>query len=174
MYRTSASRIQALKVLTPSVLPDYIEPSKTKVTTLPNGVKIVSETSVHKKSKPPPVAHEVEAIGAHVSASASSRQLGYTYDSLKTYVPEMVEVLVDSVINLAFLVWRSMNRNDTLFVQLQKMKNEISEASNNPPSLLFVGNSLCWVLWCIDVRKPIEHFLETVDKVSVENIASIA
>lgn len=29
----------------PSPLPDFVEPSKTKVTTLPNGVKIASETS---------------------------------------------------------------------------------------------------------------------------------
>lgn len=29
----------------PPSLPDYIEPSKTKITTLPNGVKIASETS---------------------------------------------------------------------------------------------------------------------------------
>ena len=29
----------------PPPLPDYVEPSKTKITTLPNGVKIASETS---------------------------------------------------------------------------------------------------------------------------------
>jgi len=29
----------------PSPLPDFVEPSKTRVTTLPNGVKIASETS---------------------------------------------------------------------------------------------------------------------------------
>lgn len=30
----------------PPPLPDFVEPSKTKVTTLPNGIKIASETSV--------------------------------------------------------------------------------------------------------------------------------
>lgn len=30
----------------PPSLPDYVEPGKTKITTLPNGVKIASETSV--------------------------------------------------------------------------------------------------------------------------------
>lgn len=29
----------------PPPIPDYVEPSKTKITTLPNGVKIASETS---------------------------------------------------------------------------------------------------------------------------------
>lgn len=32
-------------VTLPPPLPDYVEPSKTKITTLPNGVKIASETS---------------------------------------------------------------------------------------------------------------------------------
>lgn len=32
-------------VNTPPPLPDYVEPAKTKITTLPNGVKIASETS---------------------------------------------------------------------------------------------------------------------------------
>lgn len=29
----------------PAAVPDYVEPSKTQITTLPNGVKIASETS---------------------------------------------------------------------------------------------------------------------------------
>lgn len=32
-------------ISSPPTLPDYVEPSKTKITTLPNGVKIASETS---------------------------------------------------------------------------------------------------------------------------------
>lgn len=32
-------------VTSPPPLPDYVEPGKTKITTLPNGVKIASETS---------------------------------------------------------------------------------------------------------------------------------
>lgn len=48
---------------------------------------------------------EVEAIGGNVSASASREQMSYTYDALKSYAPEMVEVLVDSVRNPAFLEW---------------------------------------------------------------------
>lgn len=51
------------------------------------------------------VVREVEAIGGNVQASASREQMGYTFDALKTYVPEMVELLVDSVRNPAFLDW---------------------------------------------------------------------
>lgn len=48
---------------------------------------------------------EIEAMGGNTSASASREQMGYTIDALKTYVPEMVEVLIDSVRNPAFLDW---------------------------------------------------------------------
>uniref|UniRef100_A0A804MVK7 Peptidase M16 N-terminal domain-containing protein n=1 Tax=Zea mays TaxID=4577 RepID=A0A804MVK7_MAIZE len=48
---------------------------------------------------------EVEAIGGNVSASASCEQMSYTYDALKSYTPEMVEVLIDNVRNPAFLDW---------------------------------------------------------------------
>nr|GEW57862.1 mitochondrial-processing peptidase subunit alpha-like [Tanacetum cinerariifolium] len=48
---------------------------------------------------------EVEAIGGNVTASASREQMGYTYDALKTYFPQMVELLVDCVRNQAFKDW---------------------------------------------------------------------
>ena len=48
---------------------------------------------------------EIESMGASTSASASREQMGYTIDALKTYVPQMVEVLVDSVRNPAFVDW---------------------------------------------------------------------
>lgn len=40
-----------------------------------------------------------------MTASASREQMGYTFDALKTYVPEMVELLVDCVRNPVFLDW---------------------------------------------------------------------
>ncbi|PSS01943.1 Mitochondrial-processing peptidase subunit alpha like [Actinidia chinensis var. chinensis] len=151
-------------VTLPPALPDYVEPGKTKITTLPNGVKIASETSanpaasiglyVHCGSiyeKPDSmgathllermafksttnrshlrIVREVEAIGGNVTASASREQMGYTYDALKNYVPQMVELLVDSVRNPVFLDWE-VNE------QLQKVKAELAEASNNPEGLL--------------------------------------
>lgn len=51
------------------------------------------------------IVREVEAIGGNVSASGSREHMSYTYDALKTYVPQMVELLIDSVINPAFLDW---------------------------------------------------------------------
>lgn len=51
------------------------------------------------------IVREVEAIGGHIGASASREQMGYTFDAIKTYVPQMVELLVDAVRNPAFLEW---------------------------------------------------------------------
>lgn len=106
------------------------------------------------------IVREVEAIGGNVLASASREQMGYIYDALKTYVPEMVELLIDCVRNPVFLDWEvneqvnfiiflSMHCNfncnfgvekfiQMIFylLQLQKVKAEISEASNNPQGLL--------------------------------------
>ncbi|KAL3623683.1 hypothetical protein CASFOL_032499 [Castilleja foliolosa] len=145
-------------------LPDYIEPGKTKYYTLPNGLKIASETSPHPAAsiglyvscgsiyeRPYQfgVTHmlermafkstlnrsqlrlvrEVEAIGGNISASASREHMGYTFDALKTYVPNMVELLVDCVRNPAFLDWEVSE-------QLEKVKAEIDEFSKNPECLL--------------------------------------
>ncbi|XP_010244405.1 PREDICTED: mitochondrial-processing peptidase subunit alpha-like [Nelumbo nucifera] len=151
-------------VTLPPPLPDYVEPGKTKITTLPNGVKIASETSMNPTASiglyvdcgsvyETPISfgathllermafkstanrshlrivREVEAIGGNVTASASREQMGYSYDALKTYVPEMVELLIDCVRNPVFLDWE-VNE------QLQKVKAEIAEISNNPQGLL--------------------------------------
>ncbi|XP_065849378.1 mitochondrial-processing peptidase subunit alpha-like [Euphorbia lathyris] len=148
----------------PPALPDYVEPGKTKITKLPNGLIIASETSpnpaasiglyinsgsIYESPASFGVTHllermafkstrnrshlrvvrEVEAIGGVVQSSASREQMGYTFDALKTYVPEMVELLVDCVRNPVFLDWE-VNE------QLQKLKSEISGASNNPLGLL--------------------------------------
>ncbi|MQL80448.1 hypothetical protein Taro_012909 [Colocasia esculenta] len=148
----------------PPPLPDYVEPGKTKVTTLANGVKIASETatgpaasiglyvdcgSVYETPFSTGATHllermafkstanrshlrvvrEVEAIGGNVTASASREQMSYSFDALKTFLPQMVEVLVDCVRNPVYLDWE-VNE------QLQKVKAEIAEISNNPQGLL--------------------------------------
>ncbi|KAL0410559.1 UNVERIFIED_CONTAM: Mitochondrial-processing peptidase subunit alpha [Sesamum latifolium] len=51
------------------------------------------------------VSYEVEAIGGNITASVSREHMSYTYDALKSYVPQMVELLIDSVRNPAFLDW---------------------------------------------------------------------
>ncbi|XP_078438733.1 mitochondrial-processing peptidase subunit alpha-like [Wolffia australiana] len=148
----------------PPPLPDYVEPGKTQITTLPNGVKIASETSsspaasigvyvdcgsVYESPYSFGATHllermafksttnrshlrivrEVEAIGGNVTASASREQMSYSFDALKSYLPQMVEILVDCVRNPAFLDWE-VNE------QVQKVKGEIAEISNNPQGLL--------------------------------------
>ncbi|WZZ61233.1 hypothetical protein YC2023_061340 [Brassica napus] len=52
MYRTAASRAKALKgVFQPPPLPGHVEPSKLKITALPNGLKIASHMSPLRKMK---------------------------------------------------------------------------------------------------------------------------
>ncbi|KMZ75037.1 Mitochondrial-processing peptidase subunit alpha [Zostera marina] len=75
------------------------------------------------------IVREIEAIGGNVSASASREVMAYTFDALKTYLPQMVEVLVDCVRNPAFLDWEVKD-------ELQKLKMEIDEASRNPQGLI--------------------------------------
>ncbi|CAH1422277.1 unnamed protein product [Lactuca virosa] len=77
------------------------------------------------------VVREVEAIGGNVTTYASREQMGYTYDALKNYLPQMLELLVDSARNQVFLDWEV---KEQLFIQ--KVKAEISEYANNPESLL--------------------------------------
>jgi processing peptidase subunit alpha len=51
------------------------------------------------------VVREIEAIGGSFKASASREMMSYNYGALKTYMPEVVEVLIDCVRNPAFLEW---------------------------------------------------------------------
>ncbi|KAJ0008461.1 hypothetical protein Pint_29606 [Pistacia integerrima] len=98
----------------PPVLPDYVETGKVEVTTLDNGIRIALATSANPAASigiyldcgsvyETPMS--LEAIGGNISASASREQMGYTFDALKTYVPEMVELLLDCVRNPVFLDW---------------------------------------------------------------------
>ncbi|XP_047949967.1 mitochondrial-processing peptidase subunit alpha-like [Salvia hispanica] len=151
-------------VTLPSPLPDYVEPGKTRITTLPNGFRIASETSatpvasiglhvdcgsIYESPDSFGATHllermafkstlnrshlrivrEVEAIGGNVTASGSREHISYTYDALKTYVPQMVELLIDCVRNPAFLDWEVSE-------QLRKVSDDISESSKDPHHLL--------------------------------------
>ncbi|KAH7416340.1 hypothetical protein KP509_14G086800 [Ceratopteris richardii] len=72
---------------------------------------------------------EAEAIGANIMASASREQMAYTGDVIKTYMPEIVELLVDSVRNPVFYQWEVKE-------QVAKVKAELVEILNNPQSVL--------------------------------------
>lgn len=75
------------------------------------------------------VVREVEAIGGNTLASATRECMTYTFDALKTYVPEMVELLIDCVRNPAFLEWE-------INEELQKIKAELEEVLKNPERLI--------------------------------------
>eukprot|EP00268_Persea_americana_P045952 TRINITY_DN4709_c0_g1_i1.p1 TRINITY_DN4709_c0_g1~~TRINITY_DN4709_c0_g1_i1.p1 ORF type:complete len:513 (-),score=106.63 TRINITY_DN4709_c0_g1_i1:649-2187(-) len=75
------------------------------------------------------IIREIEATGSNVSASASREQMFYVYDTLKTYVPEAVELLIDCIRNPVFL-------ESDVKEQLVKIRREIGEISNNPQQFL--------------------------------------
>ncbi|XP_048233665.1 mitochondrial-processing peptidase subunit alpha [Ricinus communis] len=75
------------------------------------------------------IVREVEAIGGNIGASASREQMAYTFDALRTHIPEMVELLVDCVRNPVFLDWE-------VDEELKKLKDELGQLSNNPQGLL--------------------------------------
>jgi hypothetical protein len=54
--------------------------------------------------------------------------MSYTYDALKSYVPEMVEVLIDSVRNPAFLEWEV---KEQVLVQLKLIYSFLSLLCTN-------------------------------------------
>ncbi|KAJ7548996.1 hypothetical protein O6H91_07G035900 [Diphasiastrum complanatum] len=154
--------LEGVKV--PSPLPDFVKPAETKLSVLPNGLKVASENtmgptatigiyvnsgSMYENPLNFGVTHllekmafkstlnrshlrlvrEVEAIGGNITASASREQMSYTGDAIKTHMPEMVELLVDSVRNPVFHAWEVKE-------QLAAIKVESAEASKNPQTLL--------------------------------------
>ncbi|XP_071684096.1 mitochondrial-processing peptidase subunit alpha isoform X2 [Lolium perenne] len=75
------------------------------------------------------VVREICAIGGNAKASANRELTSYSYGALKTYMPEMVEVLVDCVRNPALLDWEVKE-------EIAKLKAELAQASTNPESFL--------------------------------------
>ncbi|KAL0337332.1 UNVERIFIED_CONTAM: Mitochondrial-processing peptidase subunit alpha [Sesamum calycinum] len=75
------------------------------------------------------IIREIEAIGGNVTALGSREHMSYTYDALKTYVPQMVELLIDCVRNPAFLDWEVKE-------QLQKVSADINGSFRDPHQLL--------------------------------------
>ena len=75
------------------------------------------------------IVREVEAIGGNVTASASREQMGYTFDALKTYVPEMAELLVDCVRNPVFLDWEVNEQVNLLPSQIDHLYIKVKKKS---------------------------------------------
>ncbi|KAF8400916.1 hypothetical protein HHK36_014219 [Tetracentron sinense] len=131
MYKTAASRLAALKSPSASI-GLYVDCGSVYETPISFGAMHLLEWMAFKSTTNRShlrIVREVEAIGGNLNASASREQMGYSYDALKTYVPEMVELLIDCVRNPVFLDWE-VNE------QLQKVKAEIGQISNNPQGLL--------------------------------------
>ncbi|KAJ6790468.1 mitochondrial-processing peptidase subunit alpha-like isoform X3 [Iris pallida] len=142
---------------------DHADRNPTRITTLPNGLRIASEDalgpaasigiyvdcgSIYEREESIGATHllenlsfkstrnrsrlsiirEVEATGGNVGASASREQMGYNYETLKPYLPEAVELLIDCVRNPLFL-------ESEVEEQLTKIKREIEEI-NDPLEFL--------------------------------------
>uniref|UniRef100_A0A453GU32 Peptidase M16 N-terminal domain-containing protein n=4 Tax=Triticinae TaxID=1648030 RepID=A0A453GU32_AEGTS len=75
------------------------------------------------------IVQEVEATGGNVGASASREQMVYSYDTLKAYIPQAVEVLLDSVRNPLFI-------QDEVDRQLALTREEVQEVQKNPEKFL--------------------------------------
>jgi len=78
------------------------------------------------------ITREVEALGATVGSGAGREQMIYAIDGVRTSIPEMMEVLVDSVVNPLFNTWEVKEK------QQQALK-DMEELRENPQALLDEG-----------------------------------
>ncbi|XP_077235652.1 mitochondrial-processing peptidase subunit alpha-like isoform X2 [Tasmannia lanceolata] len=109
------------------------------------------------------IVREFEGTGGNVSASASREQMAYSYDTLKTCLPEAIELLVDCIRNPVFL-------ESEVKEQLTKVKTEIKEISNNPQQFLL--ESLNSIGYSGALGKPLmapDSVLDRIDGSVLEN-----
>ncbi|KAL0308549.1 UNVERIFIED_CONTAM: Mitochondrial-processing peptidase subunit alpha [Sesamum radiatum] len=106
-------------VVLPPPLPDYVESGKTKITTLPNGLKIASETS----------ANPAASIGLYVDC-------GSIYETPASYgATHLLERMAfKSTTNRSHL--RIVREVEAIGGNLHKVSAEINEWSKNPQHLL--------------------------------------
>ncbi|GAQ89643.1 mitochondrial processing peptidase alpha subunit [Klebsormidium nitens] len=72
---------------------------------------------------------ELEAIGGNIVAGAHREVFVLAGDSVKTYLPEVVEILADSVRNPRFAPWEVAE-------QLEKVREDVHVANQRPEHLL--------------------------------------
>lgn len=75
------------------------------------------------------LAQEMQALGLNFTSSSSRDQIFYMGHGIKTYLPQIVEILVDSVRNAAF---EASEVNEKLLA----VKDEINSMEQNPESVL--------------------------------------
>lgn len=73
---------------------------------------------------------EIEAIGANVMSSASREQMSFTADAIRTYVPEVLELLADTVRNSLFNEWELKEQADMIRGELAHLQ------ATNPQGLM--------------------------------------
>ncbi|KAI5063147.1 hypothetical protein GOP47_0021694 [Adiantum capillus-veneris] len=105
---------------------------------------------------------EAEAIGANIMASASREQMAYTGDAIKTHMPEVVELLVDSVRNPVFYEWEVKE-------QVAKVKGELAEIMNNPQSVLMEALHTAGYQGCL--AKPLVASESALAQINAESLA---
>lgn len=147
------------------------------------------------------IVREMEAIGGNMTAAASREHMNYTYDAIKTYLPQMVELLIDTVRNPAFLDWEIKEQVFPSFlgnfvlslyrlllwniyilflihmlpIQILKVKEEISEASKNPTTLIL--EALHSVGYTGALANPLmapESALDSLDASIVEQFVAVS
>lgn len=65
---------------------------------------------------------ELEAMGASVHASASRDCIVYTLDTVRSHMPEAVELLTDSVLNSTYYSWEVEDATSGLSKELEEKK----------------------------------------------------
>eukprot|EP00250_Pteridium_aquilinum_P013134 c21152_g1_i1 orf=65-1579(+) len=75
------------------------------------------------------IAQEAQAIGINFTSSSARDQMLYMGHGIKTFLPQIVEILVDSVRNAVF---EELEFKEKLLV----IKEEVKDLENNPESLL--------------------------------------
>ncbi|OAY84889.1 Mitochondrial-processing peptidase subunit alpha [Ananas comosus] len=103
------------------------------------------------------IVRNVEVTGGNVGASASREQMGYSYDTLKAYMPQAVELLIDCIRNPMFL-------HSEVEQQLAKVKEEVREMMKDPQK--FLQESLHLVGYSGALGNPLvapEMALERID-----------
>ncbi|CAL4971964.1 unnamed protein product [Urochloa decumbens] len=73
--------------------------------------------------------HELELAGGNVGASCAREQMVYSYDTLKGYMPEAIEILIDCMRNPLFL-------QEEVERQLVLAREEIQNLQKNPERFL--------------------------------------
>ena len=69
------------------------------------------------------ITREVEGLGATVASGAGREQMIYAIDGVRTTIPEMMEVLVDSVVNPVFSTWEVDEKRRAVLKDASELKD---------------------------------------------------